>query len=798
VCSSDLLAKHLPILVDVSQAVAFAHSRGIIHRDVKPSQVMLGEFGEVLLMDWGLSLIYDLELVKEQAPKFANVDYTPDGKYASSPAGTPAYMAPEQTHARASKVGPWTDIYLLGGTLYYILTGTSPNKGSDSTEAFEFATGDVVEPPEVRVRSHEIPGELSRLAMRALKRETGERLPSAIDFIKGIRSFLTGAGKRTEAVELVQRANDKFKGAWDNDYHELDEAINLIERSIALWPENDNAYRLRQQILVRYTNIAIDSRDLKLARLQAERLDPSPERKELLSEIQSLEDDQRLTDERIEDAQREVKQARVRAENARNEAEDLVRYMLQDLFVNLQVIKRTDVLDNVAKRALDYFEQNPDKDQTEETLEARAITLKNIGNVFAGRGKVDEAMKAFNDSHSIYQVLFRREPENNRWRLALSNHHELMADLNLQEDNLNNALRSARIALDIRTRLSNQNPHEVEYKSALGASYDQEANILFHYDQPEAALESFSKARSIREAVYRDHPHDDLAKNQFAESYLNEAKVYLRLSELNKAEMFVKKSIEMRDELHKKNPSDRRTSFELAESIDTSANIYEHNFRYGDAEGEYRKSLTLYDDLYYNDPTNPVYQLGMIRTLMGVGRCLVDKGQQRDAMDLYERGITIERQMITTQTRFHDRDYFLFLKLYLEVTEVFLDYDSYRDARKCAKIISFYFEKLGNPKPDTPDIALLRAKTLILAGRISNREHNLSTAMKVWESACTMLMPFVEISLQPSDIHAWYVRVLIYLDRQEEAKKIMSELRTTGYKNCYYMQFLKRNKLLNI
>ena len=68
---TEYYAKHLPVFLDMCQAVAFAHSRGVIHRDLKPSQVMVGEFGEVLLMDWGLSVLYDPSLIQSVARPMA-------------------------------------------------------------------------------------------------------------------------------------------------------------------------------------------------------------------------------------------------------------------------------------------------------------------------------------------------------------------------------------------------------------------------------------------------------------------------------------------------------------------------------------------------------------------------------------------------------------------------------------------------------------------------------------------------------------------------------------------------------
>src|SRR5262249_541565 len=109
----ELLSRNLPILIQVAQAVAFAHSKGIIHRDIKRAQVVLGDFGEVLLMDWGLAVATGTDAVPADA---AGVRL-PSPNTASSPAGTPSMMAPEQTGRSGAKLGPWTDVYLLGGTL---------------------------------------------------------------------------------------------------------------------------------------------------------------------------------------------------------------------------------------------------------------------------------------------------------------------------------------------------------------------------------------------------------------------------------------------------------------------------------------------------------------------------------------------------------------------------------------------------------------------------------------------------------------------------------------------------------
>jgi len=128
--------------IAVCNAVAYAHSRGVLHRDIKPANVMLGKFGETLLVDWGLAKV--MGVGQDANPDGEErQDWHPDPQGADEPAlgpsgdgvghtqqgavlGTPAFMAPEQAAGRLDLVGPASDIYSLGATLYVLLTGRAP------------------------------------------------------------------------------------------------------------------------------------------------------------------------------------------------------------------------------------------------------------------------------------------------------------------------------------------------------------------------------------------------------------------------------------------------------------------------------------------------------------------------------------------------------------------------------------------------------------------------------------------------------------------------------------------------
>src|SRR5262249_36769790 len=115
--------------VDVCNAVAFAHSRGVIHRDLKPGNVMLGPYGETLVVDWGLARPQGRA---EGASSSIEATLRPSEGDRREPTrmgqvvGTPSFMAPEQAEGRLDRLGPATDVYSLGATLYCLLTGKAP------------------------------------------------------------------------------------------------------------------------------------------------------------------------------------------------------------------------------------------------------------------------------------------------------------------------------------------------------------------------------------------------------------------------------------------------------------------------------------------------------------------------------------------------------------------------------------------------------------------------------------------------------------------------------------------------
>jgi eukaryotic-like serine/threonine-protein kinase len=182
--------------IDVCNTIAYAHSRGVLHRDLKPTNIMLGQFGETLVLDWGVAKPIgngdDNTISDSSRERFAEAALRPSGKsgsvtLAGQAVGTPAYMSPEQAAGRLDAIGPASDVYSLGATLYVLLTNEPPFRG-DSDEVIEAVqSGRFPAPRELKPR---VPRALEAICRRAMALQPGQRYESALALAGDIERWL--------------------------------------------------------------------------------------------------------------------------------------------------------------------------------------------------------------------------------------------------------------------------------------------------------------------------------------------------------------------------------------------------------------------------------------------------------------------------------------------------------------------------------------------------------------------------------------------------------------------------------
>lgn len=201
----------LTILIKICDAIKFAHAKGVIHRDIKPENIMIGDYGEVLMMDWGSAKVkgsQDVDITNVVTiRKDTNVLNTVDGTMI----GTPIYMSPEQALGNINEYDIRTDIFGIGAVLYKMLTNEPPAKG----EVEEDVLHDVVYNPTPDPRKTDIGAHISRevkhICMKALARQKEDRYQTVEEMQKDITSYIQDSKLESLNYTLGERLLLYFK-----------------------------------------------------------------------------------------------------------------------------------------------------------------------------------------------------------------------------------------------------------------------------------------------------------------------------------------------------------------------------------------------------------------------------------------------------------------------------------------------------------------------------------------------------------------------------------------------------------
>ena len=241
--SEKTLDENLDILLRVADTISFAHSKGILHRDLKPQNIMLGAFGEIMVMDWGAACSLGGVNVIGLLPS--------DTAYC----GTPVYMAPEMAKADKNRMGEASDVYLLGAILYQIITGRPPRREKDPRLCLLAAAENHIDPVEED-------GELLRIALRAMATAPADRYPDAKSFQEALREY------RSHSESLILLANSKAnldRAKEEQDYELFNRAVYGLREALELWEGNLGARELLKEATLDYAQCAFARSDYDLA-----------------------------------------------------------------------------------------------------------------------------------------------------------------------------------------------------------------------------------------------------------------------------------------------------------------------------------------------------------------------------------------------------------------------------------------------------------------------------------------------------------------------------------------------------
>lgn len=230
----DRLAFHLDILGRVCRAVHFAHSRKIVHLDLKPDNVMVGRHGEVYLLDWGVAASFD-DGADPWIPRASDI---------GTVVGTPAYLSPEQAAGLGAVLGPRTDVFLLGALAHRIVTGRPPNRGESVDDVIAAAFSS--DPPPY---GDEVPAELAGILRKAMARSQDERFGSAEELRLALAAFLQHRESNAileAALARLQQLRDHGQGGRASLEPAVARRVESecrfgLEEALSSWPGNTRA-----------------------------------------------------------------------------------------------------------------------------------------------------------------------------------------------------------------------------------------------------------------------------------------------------------------------------------------------------------------------------------------------------------------------------------------------------------------------------------------------------------------------------------------------------------------------------
>lgn len=253
------LEAHLEVLIRVCHAVHFAHSKGVVHLDLKPDNVMLGEFSEVYLLDWGIAATFH-----DEHPRWMH-----HTSQIRTVCGTPGYLAPEMAAARGDLIGPTTDVYLLGAILHEILTGAEPHRGASLMDRLMAAYDSYPQ----SYPDH-VPTELAALCARAMARSPALRYQTADAFRIAVDQYLHHRSSTrlcNQALLRFARLRLALSGDSARAFSAIDETRIVAEcrfglqQALEIWPESPDALAGLQQLLALDAQRGIETRDPRRA-----------------------------------------------------------------------------------------------------------------------------------------------------------------------------------------------------------------------------------------------------------------------------------------------------------------------------------------------------------------------------------------------------------------------------------------------------------------------------------------------------------------------------------------------------
>lgn len=665
----------LNAFVAVCNAVAYAHSRGIVHRDIKGQNVVLGDFGEVIVLDWGLAKQVDSPPGADPdahvaPPVLLGESAHPSATIAGQAVGTAAYMPPEQAEGRLDKIGPWSDVYSLGAMLYEVFAGCPPFSGSNTTEVLRKVVNEL--PVSPRRFNHSAPRSLEAVCLKAMAKAPGDRYGSASALAKEVQRFLAD-----EPVTAYREPLTKRAARWARRHRTAVAAMLVLVATtlaavsigaVLVSRERDEARRQRAQ-----ARRAVDEMYTEVAEKWLEdRLDPLQEQflERVLAYYEGFT--QQDTDEPIVRQERGRAYLRVgdvlrklgrleEAESAYRRALEVLGKLANDYQASadfrhhlaharhqLAALLATrgeasDEAESLYRQALNVQEalvNNPNAPLAYQLDLAK--TCKSLADLYRIKGKRTDAEASYRRAVELGEALLTASPKEPVVLNDLSGAYDKLGLLDRELGKYADADKAYRRALALQDSLAADYPTLPRHREALVAALNGLGLFLQDTGKVDEGEKAIRRAVEVAEGLVRDFPLRPEARRDAAKSHLNLGSVLVeRKNRLEEAEQNQRRAIALYEALLTEVADVAQYRFDLARTYNDLGGVLDQVNAKEEAEESYNKAIAHYETLFAANPDTPRYRQGLAVTLSNLGILLKDTGRPEDAERCYHRSVEL-------------------------------------------------------------------------------------------------------------------------------------------------------------
>jgi serine/threonine-protein kinase len=683
------LRKLLRRFTDVCNAADYAHSRGVIHRDLKPANIIVGKHGETLLVDWGLAKSVgrvDRSVGEETiAPTSSGSSETQPG----SALGTPAYMSPEQARGELNTLGPRSDVYSLGATLYCLLTGKPPFEAEDigsvlhAVEEGQFSRPTQLDlaidkaleavclkamatAPEDRYPTPKALADdldrwmadepvnawsepLSRRAGRWGRRNRTWVTGAAVALLAGIIGLCTVLAVQTRANTWLKHANANLVAANERERAQFNlamDAFKLFHSEVS----EDLLLKEKQfeKPRIRLLHGAADFYG-KLEDLLHGRTD-RPSRVALGTAYERLGELIDVIGSKIEALALQRKSLTVRRVLADDPQADTATRA--DLARSLLAVGSLEQATGELAEAYVSFQEAQQlaaelattAGPTDSVPEVLALSLRRIGELQAQTGKPDEALQSLERALVIQQKLADAKPDVPQFLSDVASIHDKIGWLLRQSGRPAEALASYEQASAILQKLADADPSVTQFQSNLARTYNDIGRLMYQTGRPVEALAACARASVIFQNLVDTNASVTQFQSDLAECQNTTAWLLKRNGKLTEALHEFERELAIRQKLVDANPSVTQFQSDLATSYSDICTLLRSAGNPAEALSASARALAIQQKLVDTNPSVTQFQSNLANTYLNIGALRQNARQTAEAVASFRQAIaTYER-----------------------------------------------------------------------------------------------------------------------------------------------------------